>query len=125
MVGKKGDDCLTDLEYALMKKIQDGQPYCEDLLSQKEQLTLTACIKNHWVRFTSNLDLVLTAKGENALLEHEYALQKEAKEKAEAEHERVRQKSFEQYTRRNEAKASRIQWLISMAVDFFISFIKN
>lgn len=76
---------VTDLEYALMKKIQDGHLRSEDNISSSERLTLTSCCKNRWVHIHVSGNLSMTTRGDNAVQEHEYQSEKLRNERAEQE----------------------------------------
>lgn len=108
---------MTDLEYALLVKIRDNQPYNEDLPSREESLILSECHRKKWIHITQKGNIVLTSRGEAAMLEHEYALKNKAKQQAQEERERVRSRSLQRVEQANANRLSWIQVLAPMLVD--------
>ena len=80
-------------------------------------IILSECHRKKWVRFTSMLNIVLTSRGEAAMLEHEYALKNKAKQQAQEERERVRSRSLQRVEQANANRLSWIQVLAPMLVD--------
>lgn len=108
---------MTDLEYALLVKVRDNQPYNEDLLSRNETLIISECHRKKWIHITQKGNIVLTSRGEAAMLEHEYALKNKAKKQAEEEREHVRSRSLQHAEQANANRLSWIQVFAPMLVD--------
>lgn len=123
----KGDGFVTDLQYALLVKIRDNQPYDEDLLSRDEQLILNECVRNRWVYFNSKLYIVMSSRGEYAMLEREYEMKNQSEREAQQERERVRGNSLRRVEQANANRLSWVQLLASALIDVvrsvFDSFI--
>lgn len=96
---------MTDLQYALMKKVMDNVPFNEDLISGDESVILESCRRARYVHITQNGNIVITAIGKTAILEHEYLLRQEAQ-----------QQSNETTKDKQSKTESRIQFLIDFAV---------
>lgn len=113
------------MQYALLIKIYARQPYPEESLSHQEALILDECLRRKWVCFTSRGNIVVTRRGESAILEHEYDLKKQTEQKAQQERERVRAGSLRRVEQTNAERLSWVQWFASIAVDVIRSILRT
>ena len=104
---------MTDLQYTVLRKVRDNQPCPDELFTGNELLILNTCASERWVRCTrEKLLIVMTSRGDTALLEHESQLQQQAEQRAREEAARKARDQAEEKRWRQDARRSWAQfWL--------------